>query len=183
MNFRFFKKARPEVVTEKVEVEVKVPSRFTFAHEDITVLRYFMQTSPCHTPYASVGAEAIFTFTAPISVRNQYGEVALCPVFRMPKTMPVTKLISPKRVVCIGCLIKDIYNDEIIAWEGDLVGETLESVCETYYIDMPNDVASVVEMDPATVIRTEEILNDVSYDEFARFVALTDNIKFVTKSK
>ena len=172
MEFKLFKKKQQvlEEIPEKI-VEVPVKSRFTFAHDNNEILvcnDYFNTTNT--SAYETVSENKKFV----IWCKDVCG-VKVYPVFKMPKTLPITRLISSKKVMCIGSLI--VGDDSMIHGISDeFIGWSLEEVAQELEWTTINNDTPVVMMDRDDVITSEVIKDQIDFDTFEKYIILKNTL-------
>jgi hypothetical protein len=159
-----------EEIPEKI-VEVPVKSRFTFAHDnnEIIVCNDYLRTTITST-YEHLSENKKFI----IYCKDVCG-VKVYPVFKMPKSLPITRLISRKKVMCIGSLVVD-DNSMICNISDEFIGWSLEEVAEELSWNAINNDTPVVVMNRDDVI-TSEIINDqIDFDTFEKYIILKNTL-------
>ena len=170
-------KPAPEVIVK----EVPCTSRFTFAHDDVPVDQYVF-VADNQSSYGSINANEVFTTVVPLCFNEHTtGNEVAYPIFKMPKLMPTTKLISPKRVVCLGCMIVDAVTDEIIRIDWSYAGMTMEEVCGTAITLTEADI--VFKMITSEVIKQVQINGDITEQVYARYICIKDALQYITMTE
>lgn len=184
--FNIFKKQK-KVKTEEVKVEsvpvyetkeVEVYSRLTFAHNpnEIVVLKYFFVPEN-ETRWIDVLAKKVFVYKG----IDHDNKSTVYPVFKMPSTLPATKLVSNKKIICIGAFIVDNETNEIKELTNDYTGMCLEEFINTVWVhDEPiNENTNVFIMTMQNVIKIEYIDGEVDLKTYNRSITLDNVINFI----
>ena len=181
MGFNCFKKHRREPIVKIEEkiveklVEVPVPSRFKFAHDVISVVNYSLNTTE-KTKYSDITADTVF-ISNEISFTEDTGN-SFYPVFIMPNALPKTRLVTGKKVICVGTIVVDT-NDNIKAITDEFTGESLEYIAATLNLVELNEMSDVTIMNMNDVIHSNVIDGDIDLETFERFILLKNNLKLI----
>lgn len=187
--FNLFKKHKitePEIkIVEKevkveVPVEVRIPSRFTFAHdENINVKKYYLKND-VSVKFADIKAEELFICKdlAESMVKNETEFVStkeMYFVFKMPAILPTTKLISPKKVICVGHIVVDKTTMELCSIHSEGVGLTLAD----FMADISEEAEFII-MKRESAISDEIIEGNIDYVTFRQSMFVKHGLYFVT---
>ena len=171
MGFNFFKKNNKQKEPEKVY------SRFTFAHDDddIDVERFFINFAKT-TQYSEISADTVFICE---DIYDLYCNEYITPIFKMPKSLPITKLVSSKKVICIGAIITN-EDDLIYSISNKFTGMSLEDVvAEINENDDLTETSEVTIMNMSDVIRTEVIDGQIDFGTLSRYVTLKNTLRLL----
>lgn len=185
MGFLFNRKKtapEPEVI-EKVEVvEKEVYSRFTFAHDEDLVVKSFKFKNDSTAQYSDLCAGTVFT---PKAIVNAVDGKLIYYIFRLPNELPATRLVTPKKVLCLGVVVVNDCTGEIEdIIHNDWVGVSLECFINQGLFNATDFTmdSNVIVMNRANVI--EEVTNVdelIDYDTFVRSVVIEASLESVTE--
>jgi hypothetical protein len=133
----------------------------------MNVKAYFFKPK-FNTVYTNVSANDVFLHTT-IGIDYVY------PVFKMPKTLPTTRLVSNKKIICVGC-IKVNENDEIFDVNTDCVGMCLEDMAATFGFACPSEDTIACIMKRDDVIEAKDVIGDVSLETFKRSIIVNKEL-------
>lgn len=181
MGCNFFKRRKSnnhkeDSVQEQSQIIAeKVYSRFTFAHnnDDIFVIRYYLDDSG-KSAYTEISEDTVF-ISGDIFMINSDNSMII-PVFKTPKNLPKTRLVTGKKVICIGSLIINDSTDEIIGLSNNFTGMSLEDIVNDISIQPLNETSEITVMDRNNVIVEEVISGDIDIDTFEKSVTLKNTI-------
>ena len=184
--FKRMKKVQEEPIIKTVEVEKKVYSRFTFAHDDtIDVKSYHLVVngkecetcdSNCDSRYGSLPAGTVFLYNK-MAFDMDYNR-KIYPIFALPSSLPATKLISAKKVLCLGAIIIDA-DDEIQEFSNNFTGTSMEELFGMGCIDLLTEDSIVTVMNYKNVIEEVSCKGDINLTAFERFITVKNSLNLV----
>ena len=182
MGFNLFKKRAPEVQTIEVEkivektVNVPVPSRFTFAHDEEVRVNKFIFNNTLDTKAIELMSNDKFVS---FGVARPNG-VTLYPVFRMPKNAATTRMTSPTRIICIGELLVDNDN-AIVSVIASYAGMTMAEIMEIEGVDMiTEDTMTTRMVRSGHIISDKAIEGDIDYQVFCDSTSIAHDLYWIT---
>ena len=184
MGLNLFKKRttpEPEVIEKIIEkvvevpVEVEKPSRFTFAYDDTVVVKRFNFIGDVTTKCADLLEGTVFAH--PILDNDNI----LYYIFKLPNVLPSTRLVTPKKISCLGSIIVDRYTNEIKGVTSDFVGTTLDNFISIGAIsaDVFTEESGVIVMNKEDVISETVNCDDIDYNTFVQSIIVENRLDSV----
>ena len=173
--FNLFKKQK---TTEIVEKEILVHSRLNFAHDpdSFTVFKFYLKPS-YEDKISEMKSNNVFICNG---VAEHIAEESICPIFKMPKKLPATRMISTKKIICIGSIVINNTTKEILRLDSRFTGMSLEEINEAILnISIDNDTL-------VSIMNTEETVqyeivegDDIDFETFETSVTLNNVLTLV----
>lgn len=173
--FKKQKKIEPEVVYETKEV--KVYSRLKFAHNpsEIHVLKFFF-IPKVETKLSDVLVNKVFMYRGIAADDTPTIEY---PIFKMPNKLPASKLVSNKKINCIGAIIVDDCTHEIKGLSSKFSGMSLEDINEITWGATFDENTLVTLMSYDNTIQLEVVDGDVDIETYDRSITLNNVLELV----
>lgn len=124
--FNLFKKPKTDVNKAN---EIFVHSRLNFAHnpKEIEVFKFYLKPD-YDQKLSDMKADNVFICNGVVEF---VGSNAIYPVFKMPKKMPATRMISIRKIMCICAVVVNTTTREIEYLSTDFAGMSLEEINST----------------------------------------------------
>lgn len=175
--FNLFKKQKTDV--NKVE-EIFVHSRLNFVHnpKEIEVFKFYLK--PIYDQKLSdMKADNVFICNG---VVEYVGYTAIYPVFKMPKKMPATRMISIRKIMCIGSVVVNTTTNEIECLSSEFTGMNLEEINSTSLNMIINNdtLTSIMCMHNNGPVKFEIVEgDDIDRETYERSITLNNVIELV----
>ena len=180
------KKTREQVKETEIQIkEVPVYSRFTFAHDNVSipVKKYFINKNVDMAGLQDIEANQIFMLNDISIIGNTYKYIGnnkfdfmdepiyFYPIFRMPEELPKTKLISINKIMCIGTIITNI-DGEILYTSSHISGLSLSKIYEKYSIHNELTTSRFYSIMKPEIFKYEVVDGPIDLNTFSRFSCL-----------
>jgi murein L,D-transpeptidase YafK len=173
--FNLFKKQKNTKIVEK---EILVHSRLNFAHDPDAIVVFKFYFKPKYDNRLSdMKPDNVFVCDG---IVEYIGDHAIYPVFKMPKKLPATRMISIKKIMCIGSITIDNETNEIEELDSRFTGMSLEEVNSAIANTVVNNdtFVTIMNLDESVYFNFVDG-DDIDLETYERSITLNNDLVLV----